>query len=159
MMTVLILGLVARNVSGAAGAASPPPVEAADIPGGDWQMYNKTFDAQRYSPLKQIRNSNAAALVETCRVRIADTTHEPEIARGRQLLYGMCSGCHGSDGKNISIDGHDLTTVGRRMSVEQLISWIKNPKAPMPKVFPEPLQASEEMDVRDVAAFLHEWPQ
>jgi PQQ-dependent dehydrogenase (methanol/ethanol family) len=81
-----------------------------------------------------------------------------DIGHGRQVFYGMCAGCHGSDGKNISINGHDLTTVKQRMSVEQIVAWIKNPKPPMPKVFPEPLQPSEEADLRDVATFLHEWP-
>jgi mono/diheme cytochrome c family protein len=85
-------------------------------------------------------------------------TGGPDIGHGRQVFYGMCAGCHGSDGKNISINGHDLTTVKQRMSVEQIIAWIKNPKPPMPKVYPEPLQPSEEADLRDVATFLHEWP-
>jgi alcohol dehydrogenase (cytochrome c) len=83
----------------------------------------------------------------------------PDVEHGRQVFYGMCAGCHGSDGKNISIEGHDLTTVKQRMSEEQIIAWIKNPKPPMPKIFPEPLQESEEADLRDVALFIHEWPK
>jgi hypothetical protein len=81
----------------------------------------------------------------------------PDPVHGRQLYYGMCAGCHGSDGKNIS--GFDLTTVKQRMSVEQTIAWIKNPTPPMPKVFPEPLLPSEEQDLSDIAAFLHEFAQ
>jgi alcohol dehydrogenase (cytochrome c) len=93
---------------------------------------------------------------------VASQVEQPpisNIAHGREVFYGTCAICHGADGKNISINGRDLTTVKQRMSVEQIISWIKNPKPPMPKVFPEPLQASEEAELRDVAAFLHEWPQ
>jgi mono/diheme cytochrome c family protein len=70
----------------------------------------------------------------------------------------MCAGCHGSEGKNIVYNGGDLTTVRERLSLEQIIAWIRNPKPPMPKVFPEPLQESEEADLKDVAAFVHEWP-
>jgi len=83
----------------------------------------------------------------------------PDAQHGRQLFYGMCAGCHGSDGKNIVLNGNDLTTVGQRKSVAELIAWIKNPKPPMPKAFPEPMQPSEEADLLDVATFLHAWPK
>jgi alcohol dehydrogenase (cytochrome c) len=83
----------------------------------------------------------------------------PDVDHGRQVFYGMCAGCHGSDGKNISINGNDLTTVKERMSLEQILAWLKNPKPPMPKVFPEPMRPSEEADLQDVALFLHEWPK
>jgi mono/diheme cytochrome c family protein len=87
-----------------------------------------------------------------------DQPRQPDLSHGRQVFYGMCAGCHGSDGKNISINGNDLTTVKQRMSLEQIRAWLRNPKPPMPKIFPEPLQESEEADLRDVALFLHEWP-
>jgi PQQ-dependent dehydrogenase (methanol/ethanol family) len=83
----------------------------------------------------------------------------PDVDHGRQVFYGMCAGCHGADGKNISINGNDLTTVKQRMSLEQILAWLKNPKPPMPKIFPEPMQPSEEADLRDVALFVHEWPK
>jgi alcohol dehydrogenase (cytochrome c) len=81
-----------------------------------------------------------------------------QLAHGQQVFYAMCAGCHGSDGKNIVINGHDLTTVKDRFSLPQTIEWIRNPKPPMPKIFPEPLQPSEESDLRDVAIFVHSWP-
>jgi alcohol dehydrogenase (cytochrome c) len=83
----------------------------------------------------------------------------PNVDHGREVFYGMCAGCHGSEGKNIVYDGGDLTTVKKRMTFDQIVAWIKNPKPPMPKVFPEPLQESEEADLKDVAKFVHEWPQ
>jgi alcohol dehydrogenase (cytochrome c) len=89
----------------------------------------------------------------------ATQTRVPDVEHGRQVFYGMCAGCHGSDGKNILINGNDLTTVKQRMSVEQIIAWIRNPKPPMPRIFPEPLQESEQADLRDVATFLHDWPK
>ncbi len=83
----------------------------------------------------------------------------PDASRGRAVFNARCAMCHGVDGKSISIDGHDLTTVKQRMSVDQIIAWIKDPKPPMPRVFSQPLRESEEAEVRDVAAFLDEWPQ
>src|SRR5262245_16835699 len=60
--------------------AAPLPVFAAaptfqaqaplDV-GADWEGYNKTLEGQRYSTLGQINASNAASLVEVCRVRLA----------------------------------------------------------------------------------------
>jgi len=69
----------------------------------------------------------------------------------------MCAVCHGPDGKTFTINGNDLSTIGQRMNVEQLVNWIKNPRSPMPKIFPEPLLAYEEADVRDIATFLLAW--
>ena len=41
--------------------------------GAQWTSYNKSLDGQRYSPLAQINVSNAASLVEICRVQVADS--------------------------------------------------------------------------------------
>ena len=40
-------------------------------PGSDWEGYNKSLEGQRYSLLDQINASNAASLVEVCRVPVA----------------------------------------------------------------------------------------
>jgi alcohol dehydrogenase (cytochrome c) len=98
------------------------------------------------------------ALPATAIATTSNLPRVPDAAHGRQVFYGMCAGCHGSEGKNIVYNGGDLTTVRERLSLEQIIAWIRNPKPPMPKVFPEPLQESEEADLKDVAAFVHEWP-
>lgn len=60
--------LAACLASGAVGtfAAGEPPVT-----GADWEGYNKTLDGQRYSLLDQINASNAANLMEVCRVQVA----------------------------------------------------------------------------------------
>src|SRR6516162_5267987 len=57
----------------AAGSAPSVPDEMPYTPGGDWAMYNKTLDGQRYSPLTQINVKNGKSLTEVCRVKIADT--------------------------------------------------------------------------------------
>jgi alcohol dehydrogenase (cytochrome c) len=82
------------------------------------------------------------------------TTRRDDASRGQQLFYGLCAGCHGSDGKNI--DGYDLSTVKTRMNFAQIIEWIKHPAPPMPRAFPDPPNASEVQDLRDLATFLHE---
>lgn len=64
---LLLLCSVAPCATLAADAPSPAPA----VIGGDWEGYNKTLDGQRFSPLSEINVSNAANLVEVCRVRLA----------------------------------------------------------------------------------------
>jgi alcohol dehydrogenase (cytochrome c) len=81
----------------------------------------------------------------------ATNDNSPNARRGA-VLFRSCEPCHGPDGKNIG--GFDLSTIRSRMDKDQLIDWIKNPAPPMPRVFPEPLDAQDERDIRDIAAFL-----
>jgi alcohol dehydrogenase (cytochrome c) len=62
----LLFSLVA-SCAVLAAAAAPVPAP----PGADWEGYNKSLDGQRYSLLDEINVSNAASLVEVCRVRVA----------------------------------------------------------------------------------------
>jgi alcohol dehydrogenase (cytochrome c) len=61
---VLLFALAAHQ---AASAAETVPSPA----GSDWEGYNKSLDGERYSPLDQINASNAAGLIELCRVPVA----------------------------------------------------------------------------------------
>jgi mono/diheme cytochrome c family protein len=88
-----------------------------------------------------------------------NATRVPDEQHGRQLFNRTCAGCHGANGKNILYNGGDLTNVKKRMTFDQIVAWIKAPKPPMPKVFPEPLQPAEEADLRDIAKYVHEWPE
>ena len=97
------------------------------------------------------------ALPPTLPSSVAGGAKVPDANRGREVFYSMCAGCHGIDGKNIVYDGGDLTTINKRMSQEQIIAWVRNPKPPMPKVFPDLLEQKEEDDLNDVATFLAEW--
>ena len=59
------LGFVLRFVSGAAAQQSFTPVTKemlANPSPDDWLMYSRTYDAQRFSPLKQITRQNVAQL-------------------------------------------------------------------------------------------------
>ena len=78
-----------------------------------------------------------------------------DVANGQRLFVKNCFVCHGADGKNIV--GSDLSTTKSRMNLEALQAWIKNPTPPMPKVYSEPLDADDELDIRDIAAYVEQW--
>jgi alcohol dehydrogenase (cytochrome c) len=84
--------------------------------------------------------------------KVAALNNDVPDARHGAVLFRSCQPCHGSDGKNVA--GFDLSTVHSRMNIAQLIAWIKNPAPPMPHVFPDPLDEQDEIDIRDIAAYL-----
>jgi glucose dehydrogenase len=60
---------VKKVLAALAAVAGTTGVFAADA---DWPMFNQTYDAQRYSALKQIDASNVGQLKEVCRVRVGE---------------------------------------------------------------------------------------
>jgi alcohol dehydrogenase (cytochrome c) len=69
-----------------------------------------------------------------------------------QRLYGqVCQSCHGPDGNMLA--DKSLRRLGQRQDLAATIAYIKNPKAPMPKLYPELL---DEASVRAVATWVHE---
>lgn len=99
-----------------------------------------TLDPQHTtsSPAPAVRRSNAPA-------------GPPSIASGRRLYSQVCVSCHGTSG-NLLAD-HPLSTLRRRLDAAATIRFIENPKAPMPKLYPDLLT---EQNVVDVAAYLRE---
>jgi PQQ-dependent dehydrogenase (methanol/ethanol family) len=75
----------------------------------------------------------------------------PGSAGGRKLYSQVCASCHGADGNLIS--DHRLSSLKARRDLASTVSYIKDPKAPMPKLYPELIS---EQSVRDVAAYLFE---
>jgi alcohol dehydrogenase (cytochrome c) len=73
------------------------------------------------------------------------------LASGRRLYGQVCVSCHGDDGNFIA--DRKLSTLAARRDLAGTIEYIKNPKAPMPKLFPELLS---EQNVIDVATWVHE---
>ena len=63
--------------------------------------------------------------------------------------WQYCSACHGQTGEGGV--GAPLRNESSRKSREQVVAFIKNPKAPMPKLYPSPLTES---DVASVAEFV-----
>jgi alcohol dehydrogenase (cytochrome c) len=72
-------------------------------------------------------------------------------AGGRKLYSQVCAACHGTDG-NLLAD-HRLSNLKSRRDLVSTVSFIKDPKAPMPKLYPDLIS---EQNVRDVAAYLYE---
>jgi alcohol dehydrogenase (cytochrome c) len=73
------------------------------------------------------------------------------LASGRKLYGQICVSCHGPDGNMIA--DHKLSTLKTRRDRAATIGYIKDPKPPMPKLYPDLLT---EQNVADVAAYVHE---
>ena len=86
--------------------------------------------------------SEPAAPVTEVALKPGDALH------GKALYLQTCAACHGADGTALS--GHTLKDIRARMDRKQLAEWIRNPKAPMPRLFPSPLGLQ---DVEDIAAY------
>jgi mono/diheme cytochrome c family protein len=72
-----------------------------------------------------------------------------DVAHGRQVYSVNCSACHGAGAQGGY--GPSLRGEKSRKDDAAAIAWIKNPKPPMPKLYPDPLG---EKDVKDVAAYI-----
>jgi alcohol dehydrogenase (cytochrome c) len=75
--------------------------------------------------------------------------HAANVASGRTLYGQVCVSCHGPDGDMIA--DHRLSTLKARRDAAATISYIKDPNAPMPKLYP---QLIDEQSVLDVAEYL-----
>ena len=73
------------------------------------------------------------------------------LAAGRRLYSQVCASCHGTDGNFIA--DKRLGNLVARMSLEDTMALIKDPKAPMPKLYPELI---DEQSVEAVARFVLE---
>lgn len=69
--------------------------------------------------------------------------------RGPKLFAQFCSACHGAAGEGMS--GPTLQHEALRKDREQVIDFLKNPGAPMPRLFPDPLT---DTDLTQVAEFV-----
>ena len=71
------------------------------------------------------------------------------VEHGKAVYAQYCSACHGQTGEG-SV-GPSLKGEAAKKDAAQVAAFIKNPKSPMPKLFPSPLN---EKDVADVAGFV-----
>jgi mono/diheme cytochrome c family protein len=71
-------------------------------------------------------------------------------SKGAAIFSANCAGCHGVAGAGGGV-GPSLKGEKSRKDTAAAIAWIKNPQAPMPKLYPSPLS---ERDVADVAAYV-----
>lgn len=88
-------------------------------------------------------------------VAAARNNTAPDAERGHSLYLGSCAVCHGADGN--AWNKVELKAVKLKMNVDQLVEFIKNPREPMPHVFPAPLSAEDERHIRDIATFIMKW--
>jgi mono/diheme cytochrome c family protein len=75
----------------------------------------------------------------------------PDKAAGQRLYSQVCIACHGPDGNMIA--DRRLKGLGARLDLAATIAYIKDPKPPMPKLYPGLL---DEKSIADVAAYIHE---
>ncbi|BDE06251.1 hypothetical protein WPS_15270 [Vulcanimicrobium alpinum] len=73
-----------------------------------------------------------------------------DAGHGKTIFTANCAQCHGASGIEGGV-GPSLKDEKSRKNYEQAVAWIKNPKPPMPKLYPSPLS---EKDVDDVAAYV-----
>ena len=71
------------------------------------------------------------------------------LAHGRQLYSQICVACHGPDGNLIA--DHKLADPRSPRELGQIVHAIKEPKAPMPRLYPDLL---DEHAVEDVAGYV-----
>jgi len=73
-----------------------------------------------------------------------------DAARGKQLFTQNCATCHGATGTEGGV-GPSLRNEKARKDAAAAVAWIKNPRPPMPKLYPSPLS---DKDVDDLAAYV-----
>jgi alcohol dehydrogenase (cytochrome c) len=71
--------------------------------------------------------------------------------RGRKLYAQVCTTCHGRNGNFVA--GHELSTLRQRSDLDATIRYIKDPKPPMPKLYPALL---DDQAVADVATYVQQ---
>lgn len=79
----------------------------------------------------------------------------PDAVRGAELYARNCGVCHGAQGD--TWEAVELKSVRHKMGFDEVVEFIKNPRAPMPRTFPHPPNANDEAQIRDIAAFIMQW--
>ena len=78
------------------------------------------------------------------------TTAAGDADRGQRLYGQVCQSCHGPDGNLIA--DHRLGGLASRRDLASTIEYLRNPKAPMPRLYPDLL---DEESVKAVASWVH----
>jgi mono/diheme cytochrome c family protein len=85
-----------------------------------------------------------------CSKPSSSASQAPDAVRGKDIFEAHCSSCHGTSGEG-GTNGPAITGERQHLNLNAAIAWIKNPAAPMPKLYPDPLS---DRDVADVAAYV-----
>ena len=81
---------------------------------------------------------------------VADAHAKGDAKDGKKLYAANCAACHGAVGTEGGV-GPSLKDEKKKKNTAAASAWIKNPKPPMPKLYPSPLS---EKDVSDVTAYV-----
>ena len=92
----------------------------------------------------------AALILGTAGAASAPPAPSPDLAAGKNLYGQNCATCHGPHGEGPGV-GVSLKGELKRKDLAHIVSWIKNPAYPHPKLYPSPLSAR---DVSNVAAYV-----
>lgn len=72
--------------------------------------------------------------------------HTGDAKRGAVVFAMNCAVCHGDQGQGGDV-GPSLFGEHERMDYSATISWIEDPQAPMPKLYPQFLSQQQVLDV------------
>ena len=100
--------------------------------------------------IMMLNPQRTSAVAAPAAATVAGITGAPNRAAGTRLYSQVCVACHGPDGNMIA--DHKLSNLKSRLDLAATIAYIKDPKLPMPKLFPDLIN---EQAVIDVAAYLH----
>jgi alcohol dehydrogenase (cytochrome c) len=75
----------------------------------------------------------------------------PDRKAGLRLYSQVCAACHGPDGSMLA--DHKLAGLAARRDMASTLAYLRDPKPPMPKLYPDLL---DEQALVDVAAYIHE---
>jgi ubiquinol-cytochrome c reductase cytochrome c subunit len=111
-----------------------PPFDEHILPEGDAQNI--------YAYLVSIPVGPTSGQIDALKsVTFGNAGSPPQLSaaelRGKRLFAGACMKCHGADG-NAPVIGPALVNEKSRKNLDQLNAFIKNPAAPMPKLYPQP---------------------
>ena len=71
----------------------------------------------------------------------------PDVAAGRRLYSQVCAACHGPEGT--LVPNHKLSAAVARQDRATTAAYIRNPKPPMPKMYPDLLNDQSIIDVTE----------
>ena len=97
------------------------------------------------------RAGAAAGAANSATAKANGPAGAPDLAAGQRLYSQVCVACHGPEGNLVS--DHKLSSVVARQGRAATIAYIKSPKLPMPKMYPDLLN---EQSIIDVTEYLYQ---
>ena len=82
-------------------------------------------------PLIENQLRQLASYIRSLNATVFELTPEGDVAAGERFFFGQgkCGSCHAANGRGNSSNGPDLSSVGRRMTLEELETALSDPSA------------------------------